>query len=170
MECANYKSRIDEIDFELLAKIQIVFANYFNKELDNSNLEFDKLRRALLTIEVNGNYRYYNYWWSYWYAGDAEKRKLFPLYREIEYFIGVPEYKPYFKKLVILLITQSYDEIISNFVKPKNMENWQFRLIKEETLLFNCTVKYIAIPQDRSYCYLLKSKRPSDIEGCKKIN
>ena len=170
LECANYKSRIDEIDFELLAKIQIVFANYFNKELDSSNLEFDKLRRALLTIEVNGNYRYYNYWWSFWNAGEAEKRKLFPLYREIEYFIGLYEFKPYFKKLVILLINQSYDEIISNFVKPANMENWQFRLIKEENLLFNCPVKYIAIPQDRSYCYLLKSKRPSDIEGCKKIN
>ena len=170
LECANYRNRIEEIDFELLSKVQIVFEKYFNKELDSSNLEFDKLRRALLTIEVNGNYRYYNYWWSFWNAGEAEKRKLFPLYREIEYFIGLYDFKPYFKKLVMLLINQNYDEIISNFVKPANMENWQFRLIKEENLLFNCTVKYIAIPQDRSYCYLLKSKRPSDIEGCKKIN
>ncbi|MCM1307199.1 MAG: DUF262 domain-containing protein [Butyrivibrio sp.] len=170
LECANYKNDIDEIDFDLLSKIQVVFETYFNKELDWSNLEFDKLRRALLTIEVDGSYRYYNYWWSYWYAGDAEKRKLFPLYREIEYFIGLAEYNPYFKKLVILLITQNYDQIISNFEKPKNMENWQYRLIKEEGLLFNCNVKYIAIPQDRSYCYLLKSKRPSDTEGCKKIN
>ena len=70
----------------------------------------------------------------------------------------------------MLLIDQNYDGIISNFEKPESMENWQFRLIKEENLLFNCTVKYIAIPPDRSYCYLLKSKRPSDIEGCKKIN
>ena len=170
LECANYKNSIDEIDFDLLAKVQTVFENYFNKELESSNLEFDKLRRALLTIEVNGNYCYYNYWWSYWYAGDAEKRKLFPLYRELEYFIGLSEFNQYFKKLVMLLITQSYDDIISNFVKPENMENWQFRLIKEENLLFNCNAKYIAIPQDRSYCYLLKGKRPSDTEGCKKIS
>ena len=126
--------------------------------------------RTLLTIEVNGNYHCYDYWWSYWYAGDAEKRKLFPLYREIEYFIGLPEFKQYFKKLVLLLIEQSYDEIISNFAKPKKMENWQYRLIKEELLLFNCSSKYIAISQDRSYCYLLKSKRPSDIDGSKRID
>lgn len=170
LECANYKYNINEIDFDLLAKVQAVFEKYFNKELESSNLEFDKLRRALLTIEVNGNYHYYNYWWSYWNAGDAEKRKLFPLYREIEYFIGLPDFKLYFKKLVLLLINQSFDEIISDFSKPQNMENWQYRLIKEDKLLFNCTSKYIAIPQDRSYCYLLKGKRPSDTEGCKKIS
>lgn len=170
LECANYKSNIDDIDFDLLQKVQSVFEKNFNQELESRNLEFDKLRRALLTIEVNGNYRFYDYWWSYWYAGDAEKRKLFPLYREIEYFIGLSEFNLYFKKLIILLINQSYDEIISNFVKPDNMENWQFRLIKEEGLLFNCDAKYIAIPQDRSYCYLLKGKRPSDTNGSKRIN
>lgn len=169
LECANYRNSIDEIDFELLAKVQTVFENHFNKDLDNLSLEFDKLRRAMLTIEVNGIYQYYNYWWSYWYAGDAEKRKLFPLYREIEYFIGLEDFKMYFKKLVTLLITQSYDNIISNFVKPDNMENWQFRLIKEEKLLFNCNSKYIAIPKDRAYCYLLKGKRPADTKGCQKI-
>lgn len=170
LECANYKNSIDEIDFSLLTKVQKVFWNYFNKELESSSLSFDKLRRALLTIEVNGNYNYYNYWWSYWYAGDSEKRKLLPLYREIEYFIGLPYFNQYFKKLVILLTTQNYDEIITNFSKPKNMANWQFRLIKEEKLLFNCNSKYIAIPQDNSYCYLLKGKRPSDTEGCQKIS
>lgn len=170
LECANYKNNISDIDFDLLSKVQTVFEMYFNKELDSGNLEFDKLRRALLTIEVKGSYRYYNYWWSYWYAGDAEKRKLFPLYREIEYFIGLSEFKSYFKKLILLLIYQNYDEIISSFTKPDVMENWQFRLIKEENLLFNCNSKYIAIPQDRSYCYLLKGKRPSDTEGCKKIH
>lgn len=169
LECANYKNNISDIDFDLLSKVQTVFEIYFNKELDSGNLEFDKLRRALLTIEVKGKYRYYNYWWSYWNAGDAEKRKLFPSYREIEYFIGLPEFKPYFKKLILLLINQNYDEIISSFIKPDAMENWQFRLIKEKNLLSHCNAKYIAIPQDRSYCYLLKGKRPSDTDGCKKI-
>lgn len=169
LECAKYKDNVKEIDFDLLEKVQSVFEKYFNKELDSNNTEFDKLRRALLTIEVNGNYRYYNYWWSYWNAGDAEKRKLFPLFRELEYFIGLNEFKPYFKKLINLLIFQDYDKIIENFSKPDNMENWQYRLIKESELLFGCNTKYIAIPQDRSYCYLLKSKRPSDINGSKQI-
>ena len=169
LECANYVTDISKIDFDLLEKIQIVFARYFSKELDSSNLEFDKLRRSLLTIEVNGNYRYYEYWWSYWNAGEAEKRKLFPLYREIEYFIGHQDYKAYFKKLVMLLIDKNYDDILSDFEKPESMENWQYRLIKEEKLLFDCQSKYIAISQDRSCCYLLKSKRPSDINGCTQV-
>ena len=169
LECANFVQSADEIDFELLSKVQVVFNTYFNKELDNTNLEFDKLRRSMLTISVAGKYQYYDYWWSYWYAGESDKRKLFPTYREIEYFIGKVEYKQYFKELVIKLISQTYDEIIENFEKPDNMENWQYRLIKEEKLLFNCSSKYIAIPSDRSYCYLLKGKRPIDTEGSKMI-
>lgn len=169
LECANYRRDINEIDFSLLAKVQTVFERCFNQELDNDHIEFDKLRRAMLTIEVDGLYRFYDYWWSYWYAGEADKRKLFPLYREVEYFIGLPDYKLYFKKLVMLLIDKSYDDILSEFERPEKMEMWQFRLIKEEQLLFDCQPKYIAIPQDRSFCYLLKSKRPSDTVGSKRI-
>ncbi|WMJ22664.1 DUF262 domain-containing protein [Paludicola sp. MB14-C6] len=169
LECANFKDSANEIDFKLLEKVQKVFEKYFNRELDNNNREFDKFRRAMLTIDVNGKYQYYNYWWSYWYAGEAEKRKLFPLFREIEYFIGLDDFKPYFKKLITQLISKNYNEIISGFVKPDSMENWQYRLIKEENLLFNCDCKYIAISQDRTYCYLLKSKRPSDTDGSKRI-
>lgn len=170
LECANYRNSVSDIDFELLEKIQNVFNTYFNKELDNSNVEFDKLRRALLTIEVDGKYQFYNYWWSYWYAGNAEKRKLLSVYREIEYIIGKADSCKYFRKLVLLLVEQSYDDILNGFVKPDNMENWQYRLIKEERLLFGCDKKYIAIPDDRSYCYLLKGIRPATIEGSVKIS
>lgn len=169
LECAGYKSKKEEIDFELLSSVQPVFEKYFNKDLDNNYTEFDLLRRSMLTIEVDGRYQFYNYWCSRWNAGVAEKRKLFPLFREIEYFIGKPEYKAYFEKLVLLLINKEYSEIISDFVKPENMENWQYRLIKEGALLENCSTKYIAIPEERTYCYLLKNKRPSAVEGNKKI-
>lgn len=169
LECADYKNSIEEIDFELLAEIQTVFEKYFNKELDSNCKEFDKLRRAMLTIEINGKYQYYNYWWSYWYAGEADKRKLFSSYREIEYFIGLNEFKLYFKKLVIQLISKNYDKITEDFEKPDNMENWQYRLIKEEQLLADCKSKYIAIPKERTYCYLLRGRRPSDTDGCVKI-
>ena len=169
LECANYKDSIEDIDFGLLAAIQKVFEKYFNKEFDSNFKEFDKLRRVMLTIEINGKYQYYNYWWSYWYAGEADKRKLFSSYREIEYFIGLNEFKAYFKKLIIQLISKNYDEIIKNFEKPTNMENWQYRLIKEERLLADCKSKYIAIPKERTYCYLLRGRRPSDTDGCLKI-
>lgn len=169
LKCAGYRAKISEIDFELLEKIQKVFAQHFNKELESGNPEFDKFRRAMLTIEVSGRYQYYNYWWSYWNAASAEKRKLFPIFREIEYFIGLNEYSIYFEKLILKLTQADYDSILANFTKPNNMENWQYRLIVEEDLLSHCASKYIAISPDRTYCYLMRSKRPSDTLGSKKV-
>lgn len=169
LKCAGYQTKISEIDFELLEKIQEVFAKYFNRELESWNPEFDKFRRAMLTVEVSGKYQYYNYLWSYWNAAFAEKRKLFPLFREIEYFIGLDGYNTYFKKLILKLTQADYDSILANFTKPDNMENWQYRLIVDENLLSHCTSKYIAISPDRTYCYLMKGKRPSDTNGSTKI-
>ena len=56
-----------------------------------------------------------------------------------------------------------------NFVPPHNMPNWKIQLIKDPALLDKNTSHYIAIPEDNSYCYLLKSKRPRDIYGSIKI-
>ena len=169
LECAGYKTEINEIDFDLLERVQAVFAKYFNRELEPLSTEFDKFRRVMLTVEVSGKYQYYNYWWSYWNAASAEKRKLFPVFREIEYFIGLDDYKVYFKKLVLKLTETDYDSILSNFTRPDNMENWQYRLIVEEGLLSQCASKYIAISPERTYCYLMRSKRPSDISGSIKV-
>lgn len=49
------------------------------------------------------------------------------------------------------------------------MPNWKIQLIKDPALLDKNTSHYIAIPEDNSYCYLLKSKRPRDIDGSIKI-
>ena len=49
-----------------------VINRYFSKETDISN----DIRRALLTIGVNGKYEYYEYWWSFWYVSNANKRCL----------------------------------------------------------------------------------------------
>ena len=70
--------------------------------------------------------------------------------------------------MVLLLTEKTYDEILREFIFPKDMPNWKRRLIKEETLLSG-TSKYIAIPDDNSFCYLLKSRRPRDIDGGTKI-
>lgn len=164
--CAGYHDEISSIDFDYLEKVSTVFKTYFNKELDSNDEEFDLFRRALLTIKVNGYYRYYEYWWSFWNAEKITKRKLFPLFRELEYFIGQDLFIPYFQKLVDELIDHSYREIIDDFVKPVNMPNWQYRLIKEDELISSCDKKYIAIAEDNSYCYLLKGKRPSNSDNC----
>jgi hypothetical protein len=139
--------------------------NYFNSETKVSNV----LRRAMLSIDVNGEYEFYNYWWSYWTVVNATKRRLFDGFREIEYFIG-SEQKEYFKKLILKLVDKDFDAIINDFEPPQDMPNWKIRLIKEPALLDSKSKSnYIAIPEDNSCCYLLKSKRPRDMEGCLKI-
>lgn len=168
--CSGYKNKITDIDFEYLEKVSNVFKDNFNKELDSNDEEFDLLRRALLTIEVDGHYKFYEYWCSFWNAEQIDKRKLFTLFREIEYFIGKDDFVPYFQKLVDKLINNSYEQIIDSFNKPQNMANWQYRLIKEPELITICDKKHIAIPKDDSYCYLLKGKRPSSSDNCIKIS
>ncbi len=175
IEYAGYRCDINEIDFELLEKIQVVFKRYFNMDLDQDGSQFDKFRRAMLTIEVDNQYRYYDYWQSEWNALDQKmiKKKLFPNFREIEYMLESkrvdPKEKEYFKKMVLMLTQEDYDTIINNFEKPDLMEYWQYRLIKEEGLLASCKSKHFAIAPDRSYCYLLKGKRPPNANGCRKI-
>ncbi len=169
LQCANYSSDVNEIDFSILSAIQKVFEKYFNDELKDESQSLHSLRRVMLTMEVDGVYEFYKYWWSYWNAGKADKRRLFVQFREIEYFIGC-EHKEYFKKLVLMLTEKDYSSIIEDFVKPDSMPNWQYRLIKDEHLLRDeCKSKYIAIPADQSCCYLLKSKRTSDLDGSPKI-
>ncbi len=126
----------------------------------------------MLSIEVSGEYKFYEYWWSRWGAmNNIVKRKLFVQFREIEYFIEQLHYKEYFKKLLLLLCEKNYQEIIDAVEKNNNMPNWQYRLIKEDVLLNErCKSKFIAIADDQSYCFLLKSKRTKDVEASPRIN
>ena len=80
----------------------------------------------------------------------------------------VSDIKVFSKKEATCIIVYDGD-IIENFVPPHNMPNWKIQLIKDPALLDKNTSHYIAIPEDNSYCYLLKSKRPRDIDGSIKI-
>jgi hypothetical protein len=165
--CVDYKNN-KELDVEKLESIYKILVKYFNKE-DSIN---NDLRRALLTIsDYNNNYNFYGYWWSFWNVVNANKRSLIDNnLRSLEFYIygrNADEYKIYLKKLIIKLITKDMKEIINSFVPPQNMPNWKVRLIKEPDLLDNmCKSNHIAIPEDESRCYLLKSMRPRDLEGC----
>ena len=157
-------------DFNRFHNLTEIFKEYFDNDIT------DKIRRGLLCIpDLNGNHNYYNYWWSYSYTVDAEKRCLIGKYRELEYFIygGYKErqiYRQYFIKLVNKLEEDDLDSIISNFTKPDGMPNWKYKLIKDETLLRDhCDSKYIAIDNNNEYIYLLKGVRPRTLKGCYKI-
>ncbi|MFE8423386.1 DUF262 domain-containing protein [Tenacibaculum sp. ZH5_bin.1] len=165
LKCVDYKVDGD-FDLDKFNKIY----NVINLHFDNEDLVSNDLRRALLTIEHEGEYRFYDYWKSYWYYGDATKRCLIDNFRELEYYIYGTEYYPYIKKLILKLTDNNIDDVIVNFSPPEKMPNWQVRLIKEPELLDKKNKSnYIAIPEDNGFCYLLKSIRPRDLDGCEKI-
>lgn len=163
--CMDYDKNPESFDFELFTTLTSVMNTYFNSE-DNLN---NDLRRALLSIEVSGNYDFYCYWWSYWHIAGATKRRLFDRFRELEYFIH-SEWREYFKKLVLGLCHTNLKDFVVNFVPPANFPNWKYRLIKEKDLLdTKGKSNYIAITDDNSSCWLLKSKRPRDTDGSYEI-
>lgn len=169
--CINYVDGMD-LDLAKLKSVQNVISTYFNKDEDINN----DLRRALLTIpNDNGDYFYYGYWWSFWNVVNANKRSLLDSnLRSLEFYIygrSSEGYRVYLKKLILELMDSDLKEISTNFTPPGDMPNWKIRLIKEPNLLNNmCKSNHIAIPEDESCCYLLKSMRPRDIDGCHKID
>ncbi|UJH92091.1 DUF262 domain-containing protein [Antarcticibacterium sp. 1MA-6-2] len=162
--CLDIDKQQDSIDTEFLEEIKNVFIDNLSTDTCLTN----DLRRALLTISVNGRYEFYHYWWSFWNVVDSDKRRLIDKYREIEYLIH-SEFSEYFKILIHRLRSNSLKEIVNNFNPDNSFPNWKLKLIKEENLLNENGSNYIAISQDNSYCYLLKSKRPRDKKGCIKI-
>lgn len=163
--CMDYDKNPENFDFQLFSALTSVMNTNFNSE-DNLN---NDLRRAILSIEVLGNYDFYCYWWSYWHIAGATKRRLFDKFRELEYFI-YSEWREYFKKLVLELCNKELEAIATEFTPPANFPNWKLRMIKEKGLLDKKgKSNYIAITDDNSSCWLLKSKRPRDTEGSYEI-
>jgi hypothetical protein len=159
--CMDYDKNPNSFDIELFQSLTSVMNQYFSSE---QNLNND-LRRALLSTEVSGKYEFYCYWWSYWHIAQATKRRLFDRYRELEYFI-YSDWREYFKKLILELRKKNLEEIASDFIPPENFPNWKLRMIKEKELLDKRgKSNYIAITDDNSSCWLLKSKRPRDTDG-----
>jgi hypothetical protein len=163
--CMDYDKNPENFDFQLFSTLTSVMNTHFNSE-DNLN---NDLRRALLSIEVSGNYDFYCYWWSYWHIAGATKRRLFDRFRELEYFI-YSDWREYFKKLVLELCNKDLKVIATDFTPPANFPNWKLRMIKEKDLLDKKgKSNYIAITDDNSSCWLLKSKRPRDTDGSYEI-
>lgn len=168
LECISYDRVPQNFDIDTFNKVYDVINEYFHD--DSSDKISNDIRRGLLTIEMDGNYDFYGYWSSWWYVANASKRCLIENYRELEYYIYNTEYDNYLRILILQLTNHNIKEILNNFDPPATMPNWKKRLIKEPELLDRRSKSnYIAIAQDDSFCYLLKSKRPRDIAGCVKI-
>lgn len=176
LHCIDYEVDKENFDLNKFTELNKVIV----KTLQDSIT--DEFKRALLTIsDENGEHRYYEYWWSWAYVVDAEKRYLLgddP--RDLEYYIyGVyksrdhkdrSHFRQYVKKLLLQLTDKSLGEIITDFIPPDNMPNWKKRLIKEPELLQEkCKSHHIAIPDDETYCYLLKFRKPRETTDCERI-
>ncbi|GAA0324613.1 DUF262 domain-containing protein [Psychrobacter aestuarii] len=163
-DCIEYEADFNNFDDENFSDISAIFLKYLSERSCLTN----DLRRALLTIEVDSSYNFYDYWQSYWYLEGMNKRKLIDNYREIEYLLNYG-YAEFFKKLIYQLKTMDMQEIAIEFDKPEGFPNWKYRLIKERKLLDDAKSNYIAIAEDNSFCYLLKSIRPRNLEGSTKV-
>ena len=176
LQCAGYDNiDIESIDFNQLAKVKTVLEKYFNSE---TNTLTNVLRRAILTIELDGTYSFYNYWQSSCaILEDAPlKRRLIESFNELEYIANNEQYSGYLKKLVLLLIDKTFENIISDFYdnctneQLSSMPEWQIKFIIEPELLDEkCKSYYIAISDDKKTCYILPNSRPRDITKCIKL-
>lgn len=162
--CIDYDNNPQNVNESLLIEVKDVICTYFHAE-DVLNNE---IRRALLGTRFNDEYNFYNYWWSYWNVANCDKRRIIDNFRELEYIIH-SEFKDYIKQLILNLINSNPTSFVDDFEAPDEFPNWKLRLIKERNLLDDNPSNYIAIPENQEYCYLLKSKRPRDINGCIKI-
>lgn len=162
--CINYDGNPSNLDENLLEQIKDVIVKHFQSEEYLNN----DLRRALLATNVEGEYSFYNYWWSYWNVAQCNKRRIIDNFREIEYIIN-SEFKDYIKTLILKLINEDLNQFLENLSFPETFPNWKKRLIKEKALLDKNDSNYIGIPDNEDFCYLLKSKRPRDLNGCIKI-
>ena len=158
LECVD----VSEEDAEFYNKLNAVakvFDNFFyGEEALNADL-----RRAFLCSKYEDRYEFYTYWWSYWYAEEADKRCLINTYRELEYLTTAEVEKHYFIFLVRKLTCMSLSEIVNQFDEWDKMSSWQQKLIRDTSYLDNAKSHYIAISS--SGCYLLKSQRPRTSEG-----
>lgn len=176
LQCAGYDNiDIETINFNTLYEVKKVLEKYFNSE---TNTLTNNLRRAMLTIKVDNSYSFYNYWQgSCTTLEDAPlKRRLIESFNELEYIANNEQYGKYLKKLVLLLIDKSFENIISDFYENCSDEelfsipDWQIKFIIEPELLDKkCKSYYIAISDSKNNyqtCYILPNSRPRDIKKC----
>ena len=152
--------------------------NAIEKHLNEKDVTND-FRRAFFTI---GDNDFYNYWEGNLIALDkseykskrcliskietSDKEKKLDLKTNFSNNNKKTEkYRNYLKELIVKLSKQSIDEIINRFISdPKfsTLPNWTQRIINDKELMKFSEKHYVAIPKDKSCCYLLKDSKIMD--------
>ncbi len=136
-----------------------VIKYFATEKLDND------IRRALLTID---DYKFYNYWSSWSYNLNVSKKALLLNRSDLKDKFTHGEYSKYLKGLLNNLENIDLSQYLKKYIKPENMPNWKYRLIKENNLIDNeCTGYYLGIDEVKEICYLFRGlKRPNSITDC----
>jgi hypothetical protein len=190
LSCAGYKNNdISTINFTALSDLKDILYTQFTKD----NVVSDNFIRAMLTIEINGEYRFYDYGDNIWTVENQvlERKQLLPKTDDVDYCLSdkyLNQYGIYFSELMIKLLnlknnnqSATIENYLDSFIHahttpPQNMPEWQYKLIcdkkwlekfKEEAFSRN-RKKFIAIEND--ICYILKSPRPQTKNDTIKID
>ncbi len=161
--CIDSDTEIDKFDAVKLSNINNIFITYFS----GNNFSND-IRRAFFTIEKND---FYNYWWSWSYTTDTQKRCLIENITDLKNNFVYGNWRSYFKILTVQMVNTKPEDIAKNYICPSDMPNWKQRLIKDINLLDkHCRGHYIGISADDKFCLLFgDKKRPSSVDVCTKV-
>ena len=112
-----------------------VIKYFATEKLDND------IRRALLTID---DYKFYNYWSSWSYNLNVSKKALLLNRSDLKDKFTHGEYSKYLNGLLNNLENIDLSQYLKKYIKPENMPNWKYKLIKENNLIDNeCTGYYL---------------------------
>jgi hypothetical protein len=137
----------------------------------NGNDVTNEFRRALLTIDDN---EFYSFWDSWASAVQLTKYSLIKDVADLRRLALNKDYRHYLKTLLLKLARKEPSVIITEFLEKQanntEIPNWKIKLISDKSLLDKyCRSHCIAIPDNEEYCYLLRVERPRDKNSCKKI-
>lgn len=152
LDCVDEHPDPENFDFDLLGKVATVIEDEFGNGIT------EEIRRAFLTIGVEG---FFGYWNSWFYTKGLPKYCLIEDSREFRSFTESGHAsRAALKEFVIALVGKSCAQLIAEFQPGSDTPNWQTRLIREENLIGLATHYFIALDKDKQILYPIQGRRP----------
>ena len=156
------------LNIHMFKKVKKVFDAYLSKD-DIS----DDFR---LLIFICGNNRFYEYWGTWSYKTETNKRCCIENTPDLNWHFSRIEcdstWKNILKEAVIKLTSDvSIEKLISEYKCPDDMPKWEKWIIKNpKEFAEHCHGHYFGVTPDNKICYLYERyKRPNGKEDCFKI-
>lgn len=168
VDLQNLNEKENDLDLEIFKKVKSVFDSQFSKK-DIS----DDFRVLLFTC---GDNRFYEYWWSWSYKTETNKRCCIENTDGLKWYFSRPETENRFKnnlKEAVLKLCDgaTISKLLSEYECPPEMPKWEKWIIKNlKEFSEHCSGHYFGITGNNKTCYLYEGrKRPNDRKDCFKI-